>query len=1029
MIEWIYRKSGHHFITAMMVFTRLIGSIGGGFVVFYVLLSMHMESDVSARFVSNAVWMILFAVSMTIPIAWTHTRSLRKALRIPFDKQVPRDLADRALLEAIRFPLRQNVLEAIFVPAVTALPMCVDLYRTFGVDSAFMLQIVVTTYLAVGLVLFITFFGSEQWMGTVIADLMQRGGGINFDDLPHNSLKKRMMLCFGLIILLTSVLIGALINQQTLNLSVEAPIDSSTLKYLFQSAVDQIRTRTTFLTIGAIIVGCAYSHWLSQSITGRTGNLVDIMHKVQAGDLSVRAIPTGNDELDVLARRFNDMISELDRRTSEVRHLNANLEHQVETRTEELSASLKKLQVLDQMKTEFFSNVSHELRTPLMLILSPIRQLKTELDDFLDPRSSSLLDVAEVNGQRLLKQINQLLEFSKVQAGRTKIVESAVDLNEIARRLAYAASPFAEQRGLTLQVDLDPDLPATTSDEDKLDIVLTNLVSNAIKFTPSGGTVRIVSKLIFDEHANRRLRLAVEDTGHGIAEEDFPRLFQRFVQLDGSLSREHAGTGLGLALVRELIELLGGQVGVESQIDQGSVFFFELPWKQLQPESVTLEPPSGVIRQESFSELRTCHIEASTEPRPAAPSFAPQVLIVEDNTEMQDLLVDLLSHEYNVTVAENGLHALTLLERSTPDLILSDVMMPYIDGQELCRRVKQRKETANVPFILLTARSKTTMKIEGLDCGAEDYVCKPFEEAELLARVRALLRVRRANVQLDQRNVELERINKELKQTQQQLVQAEKLSSLGQLVAGLAHEINNSINAVYNGVPALKLRLQKLRKMLSTQTGSEPARIAPDVAAHFEKMDTLYEVILDGAERTARIVSDMKTFAHPGRERNEDFDLHRALDLCLNLSVKQSSGKVEIIREYGDVPVIHGPFGQLHQVFLNLLTNSSQAMPDGGQVYVQTVRDDDWFIVHIRDTGTGIPERIRHRIFEPFFTTKAPGVGTGLGLSISYSIVTKLGGKIECHSEMGVGTEFVISIPMVVGAIAGEPPERQLALR
>ncbi len=237
------------------------------------------------------------------------------------------------------------------------------------------------------------------------------------------------------------------------------------------------------------------------------------------------------------------------------------------------------------------------------------------------------------------------------------------------------------------------------------------------------------------------------------------------------------------------------------------------------------EPSNIVIRQESFSELRQCHIEASAKPRPVPPPYAQKVLIVEDNSEIRDLLVDLLSSEHYVSVAEDGLQALAMLERETPDLILSDVMMPFIDGQELCRRIKQRRETANVPFILLTARSKTTMKIEGLDCGAEDYVCKPFEEAELQARVRALLRVRRASVQLDQRNAELEKINKELKTTQQQLVQAEKLSSLGQLVAGLAHEINNSINAVYNGVPALKLRLQKLQKMLSAPTGSEPSRL------------------------------------------------------------------------------------------------------------------------------------------------------------------------------------------------------------
>lgn len=1009
MIEWIYRKSRQHFITSMMLFTRMIGSLGGGFVVFYVLLSTEMDAEVQDRFISNALKLIIFAVSMTVPIAWTHTRTLRRALQIPAEHQVPRELADQALREAIRFPLRQNIMEALFVPSVTALPMCLDLYYQFEVEWTFMLQIVITTYLAVGLVLLITFFGSEQWMSIVIADLMRRGGGLNFDDMPRDSLKKRMMLCFGLIILLTCVLIGAMVHQA--------------------SSVDQIRTRATFLTIGAIIVGCAYSHWLAQSITGRTQSLVDIMHAVQGGDLSVRATPTGNDELDFLARRFNDMIAELDRRTTEVHDLNTNLEKQVHARTIQLSDSLSQLQALDRLKTEFFSNVSHELRTPLMLILSPIHQLKEELDQTLDSRCSSLLDVAEINGQRLLKQINQLLDFSKVQAGQAKIIESPVDLNEIARRLAFAASPFAEQRGLILKVDLDPDLPPTNSDEDKLDIVLTNLVSNAIKFTPSGGMVRIETRLRFDEHGQKRLRVAVEDTGRGIAEEDFPRLFQRFVQLDGSLSREHAGTGLGLAMVREFIELLGGQVGVSSEVGLGSTFYFELPWKQISVEAIVIESPQATVRQESFADLKIRLIETSETDRPVPPANAPRIMIVEDSPEIRSLLIDLLSREYHLTIAEDGMQALALLERMTPDLILSDVMMPYLDGQELCRRVKQRKETANVPYILLTARSKTSMKIEGLDCGAEDYVCKPFEEAELMARVRALLRVRRANVELDIRNADLEKANRDLKQAQQQLVQAEKLSSLGQLVAGLAHEINNSINAVYNGVPALKLRIQKLKKLLATQCNTPSSALSPEVTTHFDKMDQLYDVIRDGAERTARIVSDMKTFAHPGRDRNEDFDLHRALDLCLNLSIKQSNGKIEVIRDYGEVPAMHGPFGQLHQVFLNLLSNAAQAMPNGGELHVHTHQDNGYFVVRVRDNGSGIPDNIRNRIFEPFFTTKAPGVGTGLGLSISYSIVTKLGGTIDCESRLGVGTEFTLRIPMSASIVSTDQSDLALSGR
>ncbi len=276
-------------------------------------------------------------------------------------------------------------------------------------------------------------------------------------------------------------------------------------------------------------------------------------------------------------------------------------------------------------------------------------------------------------------------------------------------------------------------------------------------------------------------------------------------------------------------------------------------------------------------------------------------------------------------------------------------------------------------------------------------------------------------LQLQRRHSQLEKTNLELKQTQEQLVHAEKLSSLGQLVAGLAHEINNSINAVSNGVPAMQLRLKKLRNGLAMSVGSsgQPA-LPPELVASFDKLELLAGVIAEGADRTARIVSDMKTFAHPGRDRDEEFDLHRALDLCLNLSVKQFVSTVHIDREYAEIPSLYGPYGQLHQVFLNLMSNAVHAMKGGGRLTVRTVLSEDSVALSIRDTGAGIAEDIRKKIFDPFFTTKAPGVGTGLGLSISHSIVKKLGGSIDCESEVGQGTEFKIRIPLPVYMRKGE---------
>jgi signal transduction histidine kinase len=257
------------------------------------------------------------------------------------------------------------------------------------------------------------------------------------------------------------------------------------------------------------------------------------------------------------------------------------------------------------------------------------------------------------------------------------------------------------------------------------------------------------------------------------------------------------------------------------------------------------------------------------------------------------------------------------------------------------------------------------------------------------------------------------------------------MSSLGQLVAGLAHEINNSINAVYNGIPAMISRMERLEGLVQAAIDEGPAGEAKrrDIEVAFRRIRQLADVVEEGAERTARVIGDMKTFSHPGSESADEFDLNEALDLCVNLLDKHAWGQVSIHREYGPVGLVRGPYGQLNQVFLNLLSNAVQAMPDGGDIFLATRLDDAGLTVSVQDTGCGIPEDVRPRIFDPFFTTKPPGTGTGLGLTISYGIIARLGGTIECYSVEGMGTEFLVKLPasLVVGDQRGPGRETTLA--
>lgn len=1019
MSEWLYNRYRANYIAVVMLMTRLIGSIGGALAIYYVLLTTRVEAAFVPEFIVGCLIAVTLGVSGTMPLAFWNTRTLRRVLeRLHRGLPVDRDDARSAAREAVCFPSRQNTGEAVLVPLLSILPMCAYLWWRFDPRPVLYLQLTIAGGLAVAAVLLITFIASERWMQVVVLDLIRRGVQVDFDSLPQSRLRRRMVVCFGLISMITSIMIGALANQRARDIIDLAGVEQN-------AAVENLRWHTLYITLVSLVVGFVYSRLLADSVASRANRLVKIMQRVQAGDLAQRARPTGTDEIDALARQFNCMVETLEQHDRTVRDLNVNLERKVQSRTEELAqskrslqSSLERLRESDRHKTEFFSNVSHELRTPLMMILSPLEQIAEREESELSPRSRSLVDVASVNAHRLLKLINQLLDFAKFEAGHAELNLSSVDVDSLISTLVAAAEPLAEQRGLTLTADLDPGLPAVAGDSEKLDAVITNLLSNALKFTPRGGSVRVVARRSHGgiNDAEEQLRIAVEDTGIGIAPENFSRLFQRFSQIDGSTSRQFAGTGIGLALVKEIVELHGGDIHVESRPGQGSCFWFTLPVRQPNTVAASESAPSvPMVRAERFADLLSCTTAPEDAETRRTPADAPTVLVVDDTPEVRQLVGEILEGHYHVRYAEDGESGWDSIQAIKPDLIISDVMMPRVDGYELCRRVKSNAATEAIPFVLLTARAQTSLKIEGLNRGADDYLVKPFNSEELLARVRALLRLHELHSDLEEKNSRLETTLSELQETQSQLVQSEKMNALGQLVAGVAHEINNAINAVCNGIPAINERLDRLQHItarLLEQPADDPATARQELEQAFRMLRQLAGVVEEGAGRTARIVGDMKSFSHPGSETFEPFDLNASLDLCVGLLDKQYRERVRISRDYQAEGWVRGPYGRLNQVFINLLTNAAQAMPDGGDIDISTRTEGAFAVVAIRDTGTGIPEAVRSRIFDPFFTTKGPGKGTGLGLSTSYGIVTRLGGRIECHSLEGIGTEFIVFIPL-----------------
>ncbi|REJ72646.1 MAG: response regulator [Planctomycetota bacterium] len=1026
MLDSAFRRTGPHFILLMMLASRVFAIFAGCLCIYYVHLGIKLEPAAFRHFVVTALIVTVLAAVITALQALYETRHLRRVLHIlRSGRQPAAELARRGAREAFTFPAVHAGREAITDPWYTIVPICATLAVLDDVSVEVLLQVFFAGFLGLSCIILGTFFLSQRCMAPVIEYLLRNGIEVDFEALPKNRLSTRLQVGFGIVILTTAVMIGALANQRALEIirNPETRVET----------VASLRNHTIFISLAAVAIAVGYSHLLAQSVSIRVGRLVAMMKRVQAGEFSHRLYPSGNDEIDMLTRQFNSTVGELEHKDKIVRDLNANLERKVRDRTTELARSkrslqesLKKLRESDRHKTEFFSNVSHELRTPLTMILSPLEQLARQEGDRLSEKSRSLVDVATVNGHRLLKLINQLLDFAKLEAGHSKLHPTPVNVNCLVSRLVAAAVPLAEGRGVQLSVRLEEDLKPITADEEKLDAVVTNLLSNALKFTPRGGSVTVSTSLCSggdSVFAEDQVRVAVEDTGIGIAPENLDKLFQRFVQVDGSTSRAFAGTGLGLALVKEFVELHGGQVSVESEPDRGSCFSFTLPAVKPSVEiSGFSDPGSQLLRPERFADLMEYEpkFKGKSEQTPADNAGAARILVVDDTPDIRHLLGEILQEHYKVTFAEDGQAGWESVQNDPPDLILSDVMMPGVDGRELCRLVKENPETAAIPFVLLTARAGMSMKLEGLNIGADDYLVKPFNSEELLARVRSLLRLRRMHTDLASQHKELEATVAELRETRDQLVQSEKMNSLGHLVAGLAHEINNSINAVSNGVPAIIQRTQRLERLVEAALhGEDDPEAASAIADTFQGIHRLAGVVEEGAQRTAGIVGDMKRFSHPGKETQEVFDLNHALELCVDLLSKQHREKVAVHCEFGDVGTIRGSYGKLNQVFLNLLANAAQAMPHGGEIYVTTALEGDHAVVSIRDTGTGIPEEIRSRIFDPFFTTKPPGQGTGLGLSVSYGVVTGMGGTIDCHSVEGVGTEFIIRLPNTVAPSAG----------
>lgn len=736
-------------------------------------------------------------------------------------------------------------------------------------------------------------------------------------------------------------------------------------------------------------------------------------------------------------------------------------------RRSEITAARDELAKLDDAKTRFTANVHHELRTPLTLMLAPLEGLRAGDYGSVPDGAKKTIDTMRSNGKRLLKLINNLLDLAKLEDGKFSIVRLPVDIGDLIENLVDGTRDLAEQKGISITSAVPRDLSSIYADSDALDKILINLIGNSLKFTEPGGSVRTEAEARADG-----VEIRVLDTGIGLAPNQVERIFDRFSQVDSSATRTNEGTGIGLSLAMELVKLHDGEIWATSDgIGHGTTMHVYLPFGE-----ADVEAKSVALTEDGLAELESELLASDSAARsdihmskgkesgrfieldstikrwadqvgqdPAGeklPSLTQcegkhRVLVVDDNSDMRELLAFILTKQFEVRTAKNGREALGMLSDFKPLLVVTDVMMPEMSGTELCERMKTSEEFSHIPIMIVSSKAEGEMKVRGLELGADDYVTKPFHPREVLARARSLVDLRVAQRELADRNEDLESALAGLQSAQQQLVQSERLAAVGEMAAGIAHEVNNPVNFSLNAARTLRISAREIREIvervnrvnwedlgnLSASAGSLKSWLtelgADDLSGTVEELS---EIITEGLTRTQKLVGDLVSLASPGNARKMSrVDVRDGIRSTVKLIRHDYSERgLDLDIELGSEPVVvQADVAGLNQILLNLFKNAAEALDeqdlsrDSMPPCVRAFFEEREGVVAIvvQDNGPGIGSENLTNIFEPFFSTRAAGKGAGLGLYMCQAIARAHGGTIEVESTVGKGSKFSLILP------------------
>lgn len=654
------------------------------------------------------------------------------------------------------------------------------------------------------------------------------------------------------------------------------------------------------------------------------------------------------------------------------------LESDIFLRAQEVSEANRKLREVDRLRTNFFANISHELRTPLALILGPVDRLLETLAPGVPLRRD--LEIVKRNAEFLLKQVNDLLDIAKLESDSLEVHYSRVDAAQVVRMLAANFDSLAEHRRITLKLTAPETLLADVDDE-KFQRVLLNLFSNAFKFTPALGGIDIVLALDGNDMVIR-----ISDSGPGIPEQSRNAVFERFQQLEGT-SGTYGGTGLGLSIVREFVALHHGSVWIEDSRLGGACFVIRQPIHAPEGASVShrlieaMRDPALVFLAELHDRLQ----DTTTETR--RDSHGGLVLVVDDNADMRSHLLSILAPHHRIEMAVNGRDGLERIAELLPDLVISDVMMPIMNGDEMARRMLEDPRTRDIPLLMLTAKMDDALKVTLLREGVRDYLSKPFSADELAAKAARLISERRRI--LADSAVMIDRL-------------AKSNQDLERFAYATAHDLKSPLRSIHN-----------LASWIEEDAGNV---LGGEVKGHLERLR-------QQARRMEKLLDDMLAYStvgmRPDAEPVERLDAASLVKQSIELVSPPDGFAIRLDDRLSRVTVERMP---LQQIFFNLIQNAVQHHDRGqGVIEIGLIDGAEELVFTVTDDGPGIPDEFHETIFDMFQSLKprmSGGGGTGMGLALARKLAQSHNGAITVDSA-GRGACFRVRWPKIweTGAI------------